>query len=240
MFRSKKNEPMRYVYFAILVFGFSSCGEDSDKSGLADRIAQLERKIEVLEDEKVRNKQSEEAKGNKEEPKKEPKGIPSEKDIISNPKPKIEEKKPSEPKTTKPPKPANDTTYHYYVNKKVSVKIHPWKDGRRAIELFDLYGKKTFQTEDINLSYSQFNHLSFHENGGVKKIKQSFNPGASMYMYESVMEFGTTNEPSVMYKSQWPASLDEMMEAQIPWFWNKRTGQWVKQEIVIEQEVPRE
>jgi hypothetical protein len=135
-------------------------------------------------------------------------------------------------------KPKNDTTFHYYINGKVSVKIHPWKNEKRTIELFDLYGNLTFRTEDINMSYSIFNHLHFHSNGAVSKIEESMNPGASMYMYKSIMTFSTTNNPEVRTNHKWPSTLEDEMESQIPWFWDKKTMQWVKQEIIYETNTP--
>lgn len=134
----------------------------------------------------------------------------------------------------------NDTLFHRYVNGKVSVKIFPWENNSRKIQLFDLYGNLTFETEDIRRSYTQFNELSFHSNGGVSVINESSNPGASMYMYHATMTFSTTNQPILRTQGKTPASLEDMMEEQIPWFWNKQKGAWVKQEVSQETEMPSE
>jgi hypothetical protein len=134
--------------------------------------------------------------------------------------------------------PSNDTLYHYYINGSISVKIHPWTNDKRTIELFDLYGQKTFSTEDIRLSYTQFNQLHFHPNGAVSKIEESYNPGASLYHYTAVMTFGTTNDPIIRTHQQWPSTVEEHMKGQLPWFWNKKNQQWVQQEIVIETSTP--
>ncbi len=134
----------------------------------------------------------------------------------------------------------NDTLFHYYVNGKVSVKIFPWENDSRKIRLFDLYGNLTFETEDIRKSYTQFNQLSFHPNGGVSVINESTNPGASMYMYHATMTFSTTNQPIMRTQGKTPASLEDVMEEQIPWFCNKQKGAWVKQEVSQETEMPSE
>jgi outer membrane murein-binding lipoprotein Lpp len=131
----------------------------------------------------------------------------------------------------------NDTIFHYYVNGKVSVKIHPWKDSKRKIELFDLYGRQTFETEDIRMSYSVGNTLYFHKNGAVSKIEESMNPGASMYMYYATMTFSTTNDPEVRTSRKQPESLQDQLK-QVPEFWDKKARKWVKQEIVIETNSP--
>ncbi len=132
----------------------------------------------------------------------------------------------------------NDTLYHYYSNGKVSVKIHPWNNDKRTLELFDLYGNLTFHTEDVRSHYSIFNQLHFHANGAVSKIEESTNPGASLYHYTAIMTFSTTNQPEIRTNHQWPCTVAEQLESRTPWFWNKNTGQWVKQEVVIETNFP--
>jgi len=150
------------------------------------------------------------------------------------------EKKPAPPATPKIQKPKNDTTYHKYVNGKLSVKITPWgDDGRRHQFFYDLYGNLTYEIEDVNLSYQDVCRISqFHTNGAVKKVECTMNPGASRYWYESEMYFSTTNEPETRYNRQMPPDHIDM-EEQRPWFWNKQTRQWHKQEIVKEQPIPQ-
>lgn len=162
--------------------------------------------------------------------------IEKEKTPQQKPKPTITIKEEVPQKTTS----QNDTIFHYYINGSVSVKIFPWENGERTIQLFNLYGKKTFETNDVKQSYSVFNHLSFHSNGGVSKIVESTNPGASMYMYEATMKFSSTNDPEIRTESKTPSSLEEMMKDKIPFFWNKNEKKWIKQEVVIEAEVPEE
>lgn len=122
--------------------------------------------------------------------------------------------------------------YHYYANGSVSVKITPWVDHRRTIILFDLEGNETFTTEEVHMSYSVHNRLKFHENGAVKEMVESTNPGASMYMCTATMTFSTINEPLKMIKSKSPSSLEDMIEETIPWFWNKKSKSWFKQESI--------
>jgi hypothetical protein len=164
------------------------------------------------------------------------------KDSVKKEFPKIKPSSPTKKETKVVEAPKNDTTFHYYINGKVSVKIHPWKDSKRTIELFDLYGKLTFSTEDINMSYTIFNHLHFHSNGAVSKIEESNNPGASLYMYKSIMTFSTTNNPELRTNHKWPSTMQDEFESQTkPWFWNKEKMQWVQQEVIeCDNPVPTE
>jgi hypothetical protein len=168
------------------------------------------------------------------------------------PKPPVEPKAPSKqqtvrverpPKPERPPEPkqpqVEDTIRHLYSNGSLSVKISPWSEGRQSIWLYDLYGRNTFETENIRHSYSVSNDLKFHPNGAVSTIIEHMNPGASLYMYKSTMTFSTTNEPLVRKDEKWPSSLDEIMKER-PWFWNKQTRQWIQQEIVIETNWPED
>lgn len=144
-------------------------------------------------------------------------------------------------KTTPQTTALTDTIYHYYVNGMVSVKIFPWENNERTIQLFNLYGEKTYETKDIKLSFSVINHLSFHSNGGVSKIVESTNPGASMYMYKATMKFSTTNDPEIRTETKTPTiTLEDAMNEKIPLFWNKKKQIWIKQEVSIESEIPEE
>jgi len=51
------------------------------------------------------------------------------------------------------PKIISDTTHHFYVNNKLSVKITPWNEGKRQIILYDLYGNIIYTHEEVKLSY---------------------------------------------------------------------------------------
>lgn len=135
--------------------------------------------------------------------------------------------------------PANDTIRHYYVNGALSVLITPWENGKRQYFLYDLYSNVTYEMEEVQLSYQISIRLSFHKNGAVKTANIHTNPGASRYMHSSEITFGTTNDPLTKTSKRIPQdTIEEVMEANRPWFWNKRTKQWVRQEIVEEMDTP--
>lgn len=136
----------------------------------------------------------------------------------------------------KPNQPANDTTYHYYSNKKLSVKITPWVEGKRKIFFYDLKGEQTFSLEDVRMSYSIITHLQFHPNGAASKAEINNNPGASRYWYETVITFDTDNTPLVKTEQQMP--IERIDLENLPSFWNKEKQQWIKQEIVKETSTP--
>lgn len=147
-------------------------------------------------------------------------------------KPKV--KQPQKPKLTLPD---NDTTYHFYTNGALSVKITPWSEDSRNIYFYDGRGVQTFHLEDVRKSYSTTTSLKFHPNGAVSVAEIHDNPGASMYWYETEITFDTLNEPLVKYRRQMPPEhLD--IEENLPWLWNKQKRQWVKQEIVKETSTP--
>lgn len=144
--------------------------------------------------------------------------------------------KPEAPKPM-PSIPKNDTTYHYYSNGKLSVKITPWYEGTRKLFFYDLKGSQTFELEDVRHSYSITTQLKFHPNGAASKAEIHNNPGASRYWYETEITFDTTNEPLVKSSRQMPPEhLD--LEENLPSFWNKQKQQWIKQEIVKETSTP--
>jgi len=124
-----------------------------------------------------------------------------------------------------------DTTYHYYINGAVSVKIFPKEKNEQKIILYNLYGEPTYELKNIWHSYSVVNHLTFHENGAVKLVITSTNPGASRYMYKTETTFGSTNKPELQIHSKSPASLNEIM-AEKPYFWNDKQKKWVQQEVI--------
>jgi hypothetical protein len=118
----------------------------------------------------------------------------------------------------------------YYSNGKLSLWISPWKEGRRYWKLYDLYGNETIELEEVHLSYSVSYDARFHENGAVKIIHFSENPGAANFWYEGEMEFSTTNEPITRRVRRMPVeSLEEMVHRK--WvYWDKRTKSWREQE----------
>ncbi|CAG5079999.1 hypothetical protein [Parvicella tangerina] len=126
----------------------------------------------------------------------------------------------------------DNCTYHYYSNGAVSVKITPWQEQKRTITLYNLEGGVTFSAEDVHMSYSVSHMLKFHQNGAVSEMVESTNPGASRYSYKATMTFNTINEPLKMTKSKTPSSLEDLVEDNAPWFWDKKSGVWKKQETI--------
>lgn len=204
----------------IFIFSLTGCKERQETNNeLEARLYELEREVDSLS-ERLRNEKNPDFKTVVEQ-KDSAQVISVQQESRPNAKPSFQEKK--EVKVVKTTVIPNDTTYYYYLNGKVSVKIHPWISDRRKIELFDLYGNRTYETEDIKLSYTQFNSFKFHKNGGVMEMTVSMNPGASLYHFTDRITFSSTNSPIVMYKSKLPQTLEDAVESQIPWFWNKRT-----------------
>ncbi len=127
-----------------------------------------------------------------------------------------------------------DTEYHYYSNKKISVKISPWKNEERSILLFDYDRNITYTFEDVRHSYSYFTELSYHPNGAVSIAVTHLNPGASMYWYETEIQFTEYNIPITKKSTQFPTELDNPPSIQ---YWNVQKKQWVDQ-LTIECQPP--
>lgn len=122
-----------------------------------------------------------------------------------------------------------DTVYHYYVNKKVSVKVTPWANDERWILLYNLYGQETYRQQDVRKSYTEFSELRFHDNGAVARMITTQNPGASQYWYETTVTFNTINEPEQRVSERKPY---EDLRVNKPWeYWDKKTRQWRRQEV---------
>ena len=132
-------------------------------------------------------------------------------------------------------KPKNDTIYNYYSNKKVSVKTAPWKNGEQQIWLYDLKGNVTYtftNSRNHGVTRSEF---KFHPNGAVSEATTSTNPDGGIVGYKTRITFSTTNEPEWKQSEEWPMRKLEMPE---PYYWDKKTGQWKKQETIECQPVP--
>jgi hypothetical protein len=131
----------------------------------------------------------------------------------------------------------NETAIYYYkgTSKRVSVEITPWVNGRRKIKFYDPFGKITYACDDVRLSFSSVTELKkFHDNGAASQIEIHDNPGASMYWYTMTISFGINNEPQWKTVNKHPQeSLEGSMNNK--YWWNDKTGQWVKQEVVQEQ-----
>jgi hypothetical protein len=151
--------------------------------------------------------------------------------------PKPEKPKPE--KKTQPPAPRlEDTLYYKYTDGKLSVKKFPRHEGRSKILIYDRQGNITIELEEVVLSYSVSYNIKFREDGSVNNIHEHTNPGASMYWYDCNMTFSNNNEPEWRKCEQHPMRSLEHPDAN-KYYWDKKTKQWIKQEIVYEQPVIR-
>jgi len=130
-------------------------------------------------------------------------------------------------------KPQNDTLIYRFAGGGVSVKVLPWVDSKQLIEIYSLQGEVVITLENINLSYHVSNTLHFRSDGSLERVNEHFNPGASMYWYDTVIHFEPDNEPAWKITFQYPQRTveDSMGEK---YLWNRSQKRWVKQEIVIE------
>jgi hypothetical protein len=234
------------ICFCIGILLLLSCNDAKDNSELIDQRDSLKAKLRLLTQELAKQNQSVDSvklkspasveKGNKQQ----------------EPKQDIKKTKPrQEPVLTHPPTDnpvpdnrklkgtvsENDTVKHFYSNKKISVLIYPLKEGKRKYLVFDQGGNVTYEMESIRLSYSQSIDLRFHENGSVRLAKINFNPGASMYWYETEITFNENNYPLKKIERQMPPSsaADDLNNR---YFWNKDDKSWIKQEIIREYNTP--
>jgi len=216
---------MKFIVAIITALFLFSCYQENNTYSTSDK--NLERKIDSLQQQvQLLKKELEKPSASVKD---------SVKNIIS--KPQTEKTTPSKPKkkTTNPTViliPKDDTTFHKYKNGKISVKIFPWRDSKRKIILYNPKGEKTYEFEDIRLSYSNHTTLKFRNDGSVESSNTHMNPGASMYWYETDITFDNYNTPLVKKETEMPMTrLDRM---QLPYFWNKEKNQWVQQEIIKE------
>jgi len=135
-------------------------------------------------------------------------------------------------------KPLNDTVLYFFDDERISVKVLPFVDGRQSIFVFKPNGDIAYETENVQLSYHLSNDLKFRDDGSLELIKSSMNPGASLYWYESVIGFDIDNEPLYKQTSRHPyESVNDAMGEK--YLWNKLERKWVKQEIIIETNMPK-
>ncbi|MDZ4824438.1 MAG: hypothetical protein SH856_13345 [Flavobacteriales bacterium] len=135
---------------------------------------------------------------------------------------------------------AEDTTKYFYKNpKRISLLISPWHNNKRKLIFYDPFGKITYAFEDVRLSYSEKTHVKkFHDNGSVAEIERSLNPGASIYWHQEKITFGISNNPEWKQSTEQPAmSVEDLVDA---YWWDNATGQWRKQEVVMEDSAPKE
>lgn len=148
------------------------------------------------------------------------------------------EKTEIEVKPTVAQKPINDTIFYYFDDKRLSVKMLPFLEGRQQIKVYRPNGDIIFETENVRLSYHVSNELKFRNNGSLELIKSSMNPGASLYWYESTIGFDIDNEP--LYKQTFRQPYESVNDAMgEKYLWDKLNRKWVKQELIIETNMPK-
>ncbi len=127
----------------------------------------------------------------------------------------------------------DDTLLYHFAGGSISVKVYPWVDSKQLIEVYSLKGGVVITLENINLSYNVSNTLHFRSDGSLERVNEHFNPGASMYWYDTVIHFEPDNEPAWKITYQYPQRTveDSMGEK---YLWDRNQKRWVKQEIVIE------
>jgi len=124
---------------------------------------------------------------------------------------------------------ANDTTYHYFDNKKISVKIAPRAD-RQKIWIFLKSGEIIQEYENVRMSYQVSHDIHFRSNGSIHQIKVHFNPGASRYWYTEVITFDEFNMPLQKVSNQHPADTMEMAMGKT-YIWNNELKSWILKTI---------
>jgi hypothetical protein len=231
---------MRYrssIFFAVLIvlISLTGCATNQKKEvdELKKEIMRLQEDIREMKELLKEDRTPETPEKKVENP--QPVELPPQEPTL-NPQPKKIE-------TVKPVTTEENETVHYYNPRmgksKVSVRITPWKDGRRKMFLYDPFGNVTFEREDVRMSYSDTATIKkFHDNGAVAVLYIHMNPGASMYWYETTITFSINNEPEWKTSLQQPATLEDHLNSKS--YWDKKTKTWKKQEIIKEQPVPKE
>jgi hypothetical protein len=232
---------LNFIYVCtalVIVISLTGCATNQKKEvdELKKEIMRLQDDIREMKEllKESRPKETPEKKVEKPQPV-EPVELPPQEPTL-NPQPKKIE-------IVKPVTTEEKETVHYYNPRmgknKVSVRISPWKDGRRKMYLYDPFGNVTFEREDVRLGYSDTATIKkFHDNGAVAVLYIHMNPGASMYWYETTITFSINNEPEWKTSLQQPATLEDHLNSK--YYWDKKTKTWKKQEIIREQPVPKE
>lgn len=125
---------------------------------------------------------------------------------------------------------ASDTTYHYFQDGRLSVKIAPDGD-RQKIWVYHIMGDLSYELENVRMSYSVSNRLFFRDNGALEKVETFMNPGASMYMHHSVIQFDIDNEPRnrVDYQTPVKSVADQAWKK---FLWDRKEIKWIRQEVI--------
>jgi hypothetical protein len=132
-----------------------------------------------------------------------------------------------------PINPETDIYHHLYKSGAISVKVHPFKNGKRWIELFDLNGEMVTHFEDVRMSYSVSHSLIFDDTGSLKKVKVSENPGAASFWYECEISFSFPNQPLWQVCDRRPQQ-SIFSEHYKKYYWDIKTKSWKAQEIIAD------
>jgi hypothetical protein len=224
---------LKQIIFSIISLTLIACQSSLNQNfkqqtidSLKMEIQALKEKVNLIDSQKVRETDNKHL------------DIPKLKDSIKTSSKPIKskiEKKPIKKNTTKL---NNDTIYHYFSNRKVSVKICPRINEKQWILVFSNTGKETIRFESVIQSYSVTYDLKFRQNGSLETVLESTNPGASMYWYKCNMTFNEQNEPLWKVCQEYPITRLEHPDKN-KYYWDKKSMNWVKQEIVVEQETPK-
>jgi hypothetical protein len=232
-------------FYLLLLLSLAACSSaPKEQDPLLEKLTALEQKVDELNKELQKQdslsleKPTEDAAASRElEKTSDEKELP-----LRVEKPKEEKKTPTIEKNPTQPIIVNTDKekIYYYQNGKKSVVISPWVDGRRTTTLYDPWEKETYQFDERRMSFSIIAEVvEFHPNGAVSKVNLSNHPDASMYWYESTYTFGINNQPEWMYSTQYPQTT-LTMPGDNAYYWDKKKGTWVKQEVAIETITPNE
>jgi hypothetical protein len=124
----------------------------------------------------------------------------------------------------------NDTTYYYYSDGKISVKMAP-KSDNQSIWVYSRSGALTYELENVLQSFTIINHLFFDDSDALDKVVTSTNPGASLYMYSTTTWFSDNNEPLRQIREKTPASLEDYINN--TYLWDSKNKTWVQQIDIV-------
>ncbi len=126
---------------------------------------------------------------------------------------------------------AADTTFYYFTNGSISMYETPWLAGRKTYEIFNCKGKSIYRIENTHQSFTVFTTFTFHDNGAVNTALTRTNPDASIYTYESRIQFDRSNSTLSMQNTQTPQEsvVHAMGET---YLWHSEKIAWIKQEVI--------
>lgn len=134
----------------------------------------------------------------------------------------------------------NEQVFYYSNSKNVSLEVKTLEQRSKNYTLYDPFGNQTYMFEERYESFSiRVEVVEWHSNGAVAKVVVHTNPGASRYWYESTYTFGINNEPQWKYDLRFPIETTSFQNDN-SYYWDIKTKQWKKQEVIYEQAVPRE